>query len=142
MHQTLKAHYLKAFSPGVTAFAMLYVLYKSGVDITFPLGGPAPAAVLVSLAAVTAILAPLWYRLYFARRHQHSKGVAKHALLRFEKRLISMAGLTTYLLIGSFIMQLPRTPFLAVVMLLLYAMYFYYPTEKRIRHDMQIFRTK
>ena len=142
MYKTLQAHYIKVFSPGVMAFAMLYGLYKSGVEVTYALGGPVAAAILVAMAAVTSIAGPLWYRLYFARRHQRSQTVALHELLHFEKRLINLAGLTTYLLILAFVVQLPRTPFLAVAMLLLYAMYFYFPSARRIRHEKQMFRTK
>lgn len=140
MEKLLLGHYMKSFSPGVTAFIMLYLLSKSGVNITLSWNNNLLSAFIVILASLAAIVGPLWYRINFIRQNKHRKKIPQQDLLNFQKRFISIASLTVYTAIAALLLQIPRVPFLAVILLTLYALYFYFPSRKRINHEKKLFR--
>lgn len=140
MEKQLSGFYIKSYLPGIMAFIMLYLLHQSGVEVTFAIESTFLVVFLVILAALTSIVGPLWYRIWFVRKFRNAKAVPRQEFLRFQSRFIGIGASTVYVTIAAFLLQLPRIPFLTIVLLVLYTMYFYYPSAKRIRSEKKMFR--
>lgn len=140
MQQQLVKVYLRLHVSGLTGFLMLYLLNHAGLPVTINLQSKILIAVLVVLAAVSALVAPLWYRIAFVRKQKNRTEVPQNVFMRFQKNFIRIGASTVYVLIVAYIFTLPGVPFLTIVLLLLYAMYFYFPSKKRIRAEKKLFR--
>ena len=142
MHERLKKIYFIVLTPALFGFVGVYLLQQH----LRPLGMPdKPMAVIAQaifmLAVLVALAGPIFYRALFAHRQRKMFDVSPAVLFKFECRLTVMALVTPYLALAGYFLQLPRLHLAATILMALYAVYYYYPSRKRILFDMQIFRT-
>lgn len=98
------------------------------------------APAIFILTAVFALAGPILYRSLFAHRQRHLVKVPQPVLYKFERNLTSMALVAPYLALVGYFLQLPRFHMAATLLMALYAVYYYYPSQKRIAFDGKIFR--
>ena len=92
------------------------------------------------LSAISALAAPLLYRIVFIKKIKKLKQISVSVFYDFEKKTIYIVLLTPYLFFAASLLQLAAFYYLSVFLLSLYACYYYYPTQKRIHFEKKIFR--
>lgn len=92
------------------------------------------------LCIVLAIGFPIFYRSLFAHRSRDLISVSEKKLLQFERTLIKVTMITPYLALTAFLLELPRFYTAGAVLMGLYAVYYFYPSKRRIASDRRIFR--
>jgi hypothetical protein len=92
------------------------------------------------LSVIFAVALPIFYRTLFAHRVRHLKNLSEKKLIKFELNLLYLALVTPYLTLIAFLLELPRFHLAGTVLMALYAVYYYYPSRKRIRFEKRIFR--
>lgn len=100
------------------------------------------AALTFLLAVVFAIGLPIFIRSLFAHKMRDRTHVSREELIKFERTLIIISMVTPYLTLIGYLLEFPRFYFSGIVLTALYAIYYYYPSEKRIHFDRRIFRVK
>jgi len=142
MHHRLKKIYIAILSPALACLIAVYALRKIHPGMDMPaLAGVFAAPMIFILSAVFGIAGPILYRSFFAHSHRHVHEVPPEALFIFERNLIGMTLATPYLTLFAYFMELPRFYLAATVLISLYAVYYAYPSHKRISFDEKIFRT-
>ena len=91
-------------------------------------------------AAVTAIAGPLMMRVTFAHKVRQHTCVQIQAFLTFQRRLIVLSGITPYLALFAVWGGLSQFHAGGIILMALYGVYYYFPSEKRIDHDIKLFR--
>lgn len=140
MQKELLRHYLKINLPGITAFVVLYIIGKFNVVIFFSLHHNGIPVTMMIAEALFAVVLPLWYRIHFVNKSKGKKHTKEHEFMQFEKHFLTIASVSVYILIVGYLLALPGTPLSIMVLFVLYALYFYFPSEKRIRSEMKIFK--
>jgi len=107
----------------------------ASVDQTFMI-------VIATLAGITAFAAPVFYRSYFIHKIKDKKEITLEQFVLFERKLISIALMTPYFIIVSILLNLNQTTNILITLFALYAAYFYFPSEKKVRFEMKVFRIK
>lgn len=141
MTPQLKRHYVWMLSPALAGFVIalpIRHLYPAGM-------APEPmvavlAPLLLASAAAFGVAGPIFYRSVFAYRQKGLMTVSADALYKFERHLIGIALVAPYLALIAYVLNLPRFHFAGSVLAALYAVYYTYPSDKRIRFDKRIFR--
>jgi hypothetical protein len=100
------------------------------------------AALTFILAVVFAIGLPVFIRSLFAHKMRDRTSVSRAELIKFERNLIIISLVTPYLTLIGYLLEFPRFYFSGTVLSTLYAIYYYYPSEKRIQFDRRIFRVQ
>jgi hypothetical protein len=140
----LTRHYLKINLPGVFVFLLLYgsdrLMY--GGALGWGVNNNWMIPTLLALQGLFAIAFPLWYRILFVQRLKGSKTTSPESFLHFEKKFLSLACPCIYLLIPGYLLSPSRATFAAMVLFALYALYFYFPSRKRIAAEKRMFRVK
>lgn len=139
MQKKLLRHYLRMNLPAVAAFIILYILVKFHVNIFFPVQQKWVQVVMMIASALFAVVLPLWYRILFVNRMKGKEHTDEHRFMRFEKDFLTLASLSAYILVAGFLMAIPKIPLSVMVLFVIYALYFYFPSEKRIRTEKKIF---
>ena len=141
MVKILKKQYLTLLLPPVLGFSLVGVARAFGM-LTSEMPEPPDflAALFFVLAAVTSIAAPVLTRTLFAHRMRNKKKVDPDRFLVFEKRLLTMALLTPWFALAAYGLDFQRFYSTGIVLMSFYAVYYYYPSEKRIAFDQRIFR--
>jgi len=98
------------------------------------------APLIFILSAIFALALPIFYRTLFAHRRRHLIGIVPAELFKFERNLIGMTMVTPYLAMVAYLMGLPRFHLAGIILIALYAVYYYYPSRKRITFEERIFR--
>ena len=96
--------------------------------------------ILFTGAAVTAIAGPLMLRITFSHMVRQQACVRIQPFLTFQRRLIVLAGITPYLALIAVWGGLSQFHAGGVILMALYGVYYYFPSEKRISHDIKLFR--
>ena len=89
-----------------------------------------------------AIALPILFRTLFAHKVRHQKSVSEPDLLKFERNFLYIALLTPYVTLIAYFFELPRFYCAGTVLMALYAVYYYYPSERRITFEKRIFRVR
>ena len=141
MHKTLQKYYMILVLPGLGLFLVL------GLAMALDLASPgwfvisSRVYVTVFVAAVmTAIAGPIFLRTLFAHSVRALQHVDTADFLKFQRRLLQLSQTTVYLAVAAVLFNFPRFYAAAIVLMGLYAMYYYYPSRQRIDFDKKIFR--
>jgi hypothetical protein len=141
MTQKLRKTYLILLLPAVSGIIIIFLAktynYLALGQVEF-LGVMAPLIFILSV--IFAIALPIFYRTLFAHRVRHLKNLSENNLIKFELNLLYFALVTPYLTLIAFLLELPRFYLAGSVLMALYAVYYYYPSHKRIQFEKRIFR--
>ena len=97
-------------------------------------------SVVFVLSAVTAIAGPLFCRSLFAHAMRKKKQVPAQAFLLFQRQILWISQITPYLAFIAVFCDFPKFYAAAMVLMALYAIYYYFPSQQRIEFDEKIFR--
>jgi len=137
-------HYLRINLPGAVVFTLLYLLNEAvpGMHIMLPDGPKWTVVGILLLQGIFAVVLPLWYRILFVNRVKERKNTSLQSFRQFEKKFMSLACPSLYLLIPGYLLVPSKGPFAAMVLFALYSLYFYFPSHKRIFAEKKLFRVQ
>jgi Trk-type K+ transport system membrane component len=143
MSKELKKIYLILLLPPILGFTLAggvkaYDLIEFNSDKFIQIAGP----FIFILCIALAIAFPIFYRAFFAHKNRDIISVSDKKLLKFERNLINVVMMTPYLALLSYFFDLPRFYTASAILMGLYAVYYFYPSEKRIAFERRIFRVK
>jgi hypothetical protein len=78
----------------------------------------------------------------FANKRRHQTRTAEEDWLKFERNLLYIAMATPYIALIAQILQLPRFHLAGTIIMALYAVYYYYPSKRRIQFERRVFRVQ
>lgn len=99
-------------------------------------------SVLFVLSAITAIAGPLFYRTLFAHSMRKQTQVTAKEFLGFQKKILWISQITPYFAFIAVLCDFSRFFAATIVLMALYSVYYYFPSQKRIDFDRKIFRVK
>jgi hypothetical protein len=99
-------------------------------------------AIIFILSAITAIAGPLFLRTLFAHSMRNETQATAKKFLAFQTNTLWLSQMTPYLAFIAVFCDFPRFYGGAIVLMTLYAVYYFFPSEKRILFDQKIFRVK
>ena len=143
MIDELRRTYIVLLIPAIVGFIFFFIAKKFHL-ISF---GPfkfqeflGPSLFIASV--IFAIALPILFRTLFAHKVRDQKSVSEAALLRFERSFLYITLVTPYVTLAGYLFALPRFYLAGTVLMALYAVYYYYPSEKRITFEKRIFRVR
>ncbi len=137
----LKKHYFFLLIPALVLFVFLGTAQALGMAAPGQLHVPGPVqSAIFILASGTAIAGPLLIRTLFAHSLRTNKPVEKKAFMRFQQRILNLGLVTPYLAFVAVLCEFLKLFSAGIALMALYAVYYYFPSEKRIRFDSRIFR--
>ncbi len=96
-------------------------------------------AILV-LTALFSLALLIFYRTFFVNKIKDCKSITGYEFLKFEKELIIIVMIATYFVLITVLLNLTGFYYGAIVIISLYAVYYYFPSEKRIKFEKKLFR--
>jgi hypothetical protein len=100
----------------------------------------APAVFILSV--VLAVALPVFFRTIFANKMRNEKSVSLTDFIKFEKSLLYVSLITPYVTLIAFLFDFPRFHVAGSFLMTIYAVYYYYPSKKRIKFEKRIFRVQ
>lgn len=139
----LRKTYFMLLMPAVVGFIILFFIRSFALlDLgPFQFHGVLASALFI-LSVIFAIGLPVFLRSLFAHKVRDKKNVSKGDLLKFERTFLYIALITPYVTLAAFLFEIPRFYCAGTVIMALYAVYYYYPSERRIQFERRIFRAR
>ena len=129
--------------PALIGIALVWFFRMIGIFIPGPLAGAAAwAPVLFIFSVVTAGAAPILIRTLFAHRNRHQRQITKNEFLRFQELQVLVVMVTPYLALAAYALAVPGFYLGGTVLAMLYALYYHYPSHRRLGFDRRIFRVR
>jgi hypothetical protein len=143
MTHGLKRIYFTLLLPAVAGFILIFVLRHFHL-IRFNISQiPSVLSLIIFVASVCfAVALPIFYRTVFANKRRHQTSTAQEDWLKFEQNLLYITLATPYVALLAQILQLPRFHLGGTIIMALYAVYYYYPSKRRIEYERRVFRVK
>jgi hypothetical protein len=139
----LKYRYLMLLLPAVIGFVLIFVLRSFiTVELTVPQVPGAFSAAVFVVSVCTAVGLPILCRTLFANRMRRQTHTSETDWLKFERSLLYIAMTTPYVGLMAQIMELQRSHLAGTMIMTLYAVYYYYPSKRRIDYDRRMFRVR
>ncbi len=146
LKETTKALQKIYFLQLIPALVLLITAYL--FQLFFPLHPNSPAAgktvsvIITTLAGVMGIALPVFYRSYFVYKIKDQKQISNERFMVFERTLLTLALITPYFLTIAILMNMNQTVLMLITLFSIYVIYYFYPSEKKVRFEMKIFRIK
>ena len=143
MIKKLKKTYFSLLIPAMVGFICIYLSKKFNffnfdqlqfISILSP--------IVFVLSVIFGLAAPIFFRSLFAHKMRNEKSTTESKLIRFEQSLIRIALVTPYLGLLAYLFEFKQFYFTATFLVTLYAVYYFYPSQKRIAFEKRIFRVK
>jgi hypothetical protein len=143
MTHDLKRIYFTLLLPAVAGFILIFILLHFHL-FNFNISQIPPVLYpIIFIASVCfAVALPIFYRTVFANKRRHQTHTAEEDWLKFERNLLYIAMVTPYIALIAQILRLPRFHLAGSIIMALYAVYYYYPSKKRIAFERRVFRVK
>ncbi len=143
MSHDLKRTYFTLLLPAVLGFILIFVIrHFHPVKFNIPQIPSAIPPLIFIVSVCFAVALPIFYRTLFANKMRHQTHTAEGDWLKFERNLLYIAMITPYVGLIAQILQLPRFHLAGTIVMALYAVYYYYPSMRRIEFDRRVFRVK
>ena len=143
MAHDLKRTYFTLLLPAIVGFILFFVLrHFHLVSYNIPQIPRILYTIVFVVSVCFAVALPIFYRTVFANKRRHQTSTAEEDWLKFERNLLYIAMATPYVALIAQILQLPRFPLAGTIIMALYAVYYYYPSKKRIAFERRVFRVK
>jgi len=144
MREQLRKLYVTLVAPAAVLFVVLFIVQRLRPTDTHGIVAlyPAVGLVLFLLAIVLGVVSPLLLRTWFVYTNREAKSISETELLIFERWTLYVSLVTPYLAVVAAFLELPTLFFTGTVLAAFYALYYFYPSEKRIRFEKRIFRVK
>ena len=142
MTASMQKRFTIMLAPALVGLAGVWLLRMLGMIDPIRPAGDTWAPILFVLSVVTAGAAPILIRTLFAHRMRHQHHISEDAFLRFQRIQILVVMATPYLALAAYILAVPRFYFAGTGLAMLYALYYHYPTTRRLVFDRRIFRVR
>jgi hypothetical protein len=143
MTHDLKRTYFILLVPAVAGFILIFILQHFHlVDFNISQIPPVLYPIIFIASVCFAVAFPIFYRTVFANKRRHQTHTAQEEWLNFERNLLYIALVTPYVCLIAQILKLPRFHLGGTIIMALYAVYYFYPSKKRIDYERRIFRVK
>lgn len=129
-------------APALVGLGGVWCLRILGMIDPIRPAGDACAPVLFVLSVVTAVAAPILIRTLFAHRMRHQRHISENAFLRFQQLQILVVMATPYLALAAYVLAVPDFYLAGTGLAMLYALYYHYPSTRRVVFDRRIFRVR
>jgi MFS family permease len=143
MDTELRRTYFLLLLPAV--FGLLLTFLLQHLDVLGSGGFRPPvlvASLLFVLSGVFALALPIFYRALFANRMRSRQRTPEADWFRFERNLILIPLVTPYITLAAQVLRLPRFHLAGTILMTLYALYYYYPSRRRLDFERRIFRVR
>jgi len=120
---------------------MIYFI-KIYFNISKPETSKTVSVILFSLSVLFAIALPIFFKLKFINKVKNLNSISLNDFYKFEKAIMKIALLTPYFIILSLVLNLKEFYFTGIILMSIYACYYYFPSEKRMKFEKTIFRIK
>jgi hypothetical protein len=143
MIRDLKRIYFTLLVPAVAGFILVLVLeHFQLVEWNIP-RIPSLIPPIIFIASVCfAVALPIFYRTLFASKRRRQTCTNENDWIRFERNLLYIAMAAPYVGLIAQILRLPRFHMAGTIIMALYAVYYYYPSKKRIEFERRVFRVR
>ena len=143
MTEKLRKIYAVLLLPSILGFVFVYLNKASGFINIDPINfSEIIAPSIFILSVLCAVACPIFYRTFFAHRKRVDRSVSENELIKFERNLIYISMLTPYLALTAYILELPRFYTAGAFLMGLYAIYYFYPSKRRLAFERRLFRVK
>ncbi len=143
MAHDLKRTYFTLLLPALAGFIAVFALqHFQLVSFNIPQIPPILYPIIFIASACFAVALPIFYRTVFANKRRHQTRTAEEDWLRFERNLLYIAMATPYVALIAQVLRLPRFHLGGTIIMALYAVYYYYPSKRRLKFERRIFRVK
>ena len=139
----LKRTYFTLLLPAVAGFIAVFALqHFQLVSFNIPQIPHILYPIIFIASVCFAVALPIFYRTVFANKRRHQTRTAEEDWLRFERNLLYIAMATPYVALIAQVLRLPRFHLGGTIIMALYAVYYYYPSKRRLKFERRIFRVK
>lgn len=139
--RSLRKTYWIVLAPAMAGFVLAAGALQSGwMAAGTAAWRPQIGIVLFVLAVAFAVALPILWRALFAYRQKGRQRVTASALLGLQRRLILTALAAPYLALLAYGLQVPRFYAAGSMLAALYAVYYHYPSRRKLRYEKRLFR--
>ena len=140
MNKEIRSYYFKLIIPAVVCCLVIFILESMNIHVFLGEISKAGTFLLIFLAAFFSIVFPLWFRIFFIRKVQGQRDVSVEQFMTFEKTFILIAELSLYVVLIAYVFKTPKMQMMFIALFGFYAVYYYFPSRKRINHEKKLFR--
>jgi hypothetical protein len=143
MTAKLRKIYVLILLPAILGFVFVFLNKAFGfINVSLTNFSNILAPSIFIMSAVFAVAWPIYYRSFFAHKKRFDRSLSEDELIKFERNLIYIAMMTPYLALTAYFLEFSSFYTASTFLLGFYAIYYFYPSKRRLAFERSIFRVK
>lgn len=139
IRKILLKRYLVMLAPALLIIAA-WAAYRNLMAKPEPLAPAVTGPAFFIGSIFLAVALPFLMRDRFVKRMANLKAAPLDQFLAFEKNILTVCLLSAYCAAGAYVCTTATALFAGSFLAALYAAYYYFPSEVRVRHEVRLFR--
>ena len=95
---------------------------------------------IMVFAAITSTILPVWYKIILIRKLRNKQKISIQNFVSMQFRIVITVSFSLYWIFPAYLYQLPEMPMVITAFFVLYGLYYYFPSKKRIDTEKKIFK--
>ena len=140
LEKKLQKLYFYIISPAILLILLFFISEKIYFNFKFLPANRVINTAIMIFTAITSTILPVWYKLLLVKKYRNKKKVSKTDFNATQYRIIISISFSIYWIFPAYLYQSPEMPMLIISFFILYGLYYYYPSKKRIDAEKKIFK--
>ncbi len=140
LEKKLQRLYFLIIAPAFLIVFLFFVSEKFNYHIGVDKGGRLISTAIMVFTAITSTILPVWYKILLLKKFRNDKKINFETFAGYQFRIIVTIAFSVYWIFPAFLYQLDEMPMVIVGFFILYGLYYYYPSKKKIDAEKKLFK--
>lgn len=140
LEKKLQKLYFLIIAPAFLIIFLFFVAEKFDYKVGFNKGGRFISTVIMLFTVISSIILPVWYKILLFKKFRNDKKINFETFAGYQYRIIITVTFSIYWIFPAYLYQLEEMPLVIIGFFILYGLYYYYPTKKKIDAEKKLFK--
>ena len=139
LEKKLQKLYFFIITPAFLIIFLFFVSGKLNHVVVLDKAGRLISTAIMVFTAITSTILPVWYKIILMKKFRTNKKITFETFAGYQYRIIITVAFSVYWVFPAYLYQLDEMPMVIIGFFVLYGLYYYYPSKKKIDAEKKLF---
>ncbi len=140
LEKKLQKLYFFIIAPAFLIIFLFFISEKLNHAVVLDKAGRLISTTIMVFTAITSTILPVWYKIVLIKKFRNTKKISLETFAGYQYRIIITVTFSVYWIFPAYLYQLDEMPMIITGFFILYGLYYYYPSKKKIDAEKKLFK--
>ncbi|MCF6242110.1 MAG: hypothetical protein L3J74_12290 [Bacteroidales bacterium] len=139
LEKKLQKLYFFIITPAFLLIFLFFISEKFNHAVVLNKAGRLLSTLIMIFAAISSVILPVWYKILLLKTFRSKKKITFETFAGYQYRIILTVAFSVYWVFPAYLYQLDEMPMVITGFFVLYGLYYYYPSKRKIQAEKKLF---